>query len=117
MGGSVLSRVGSHAYMIVLILLQWTIFAITDLRELGVYLGRLIGVGGSVIDKLDFVRYLGSYGWKLALGILFATPLPRKLFRPIRSTVLGTIILFAVFAAVIYCVSIGSNDPFMYFNF
>ena len=64
-----------------------------------------------------YVRYLGSYGWKLALGILFATPLPRRLFKPVKNTVLGTFILFAIFAAAIYCVSIGSNDPFMYFNF
>lgn len=116
-GDSVLSRVGSHVYMIFLILIQWTIFAVTDLGQLGVYLGRLFGIGGQVIDKLDYVRYLGSYGWKLALGILFATPLPRRLFKPVRKTTLGTILLFAIFAAAIYCVSIGSNDPFMYFNF
>ena len=103
--------------MVFLILFQWTLFAITDVRELGVYLGRLFGIGGSVIDKLDYVRYLGSYGWKLALGVLFATPLPRRLFKPMKNTVLGTFILFAIFAAAIYCVSIGSNDPFMYFNF
>lgn len=116
-GDSLLSRVGSHIYMILLILIQWTIFAITDLRQLGVYLGRLVGIGGQVLDRLDYVRYLGSYGWKLALGIVFSTPLPRRLFKPIRNTTLGTIVLFAVFAAAIYCVSIGSNDPFMYFNF
>ena len=115
-GDSLASRIGSHVYMIVLIMLQWTIFALTDVKELGVYLGRLFGIGHAM-DKLDFVRYLGSYGWKLGLGILFATPLPRKLFRPIRNTVLGTLILFAIFAAAIYCISIGSNDPFMYFNF
>ena len=116
-GDSMLSRVGSHVYMIVLILVQWTIFAVTDLSQLGVYLGRLFGIGGNVMDPMDFTRYLDSYGWKMALGILFATPLPRKLFKPIRNTFLGTLILFAIFVAAIYCVSIGSNDPFMYFNF
>ena len=116
-GDGIGSKVLSHVYMIFLILFQWTLFAITDVKELGVYLGRLFGVGGQVIDKLDYVRYLGSYGWKLALGVLFATPLPRRLFKPVKNTVLGTFILFAIFAAAIYCVSIGSNDPFMYFNF
>lgn len=116
-GDSILSKIGSHAYMILLILIQWTIFAVTDLHQLGIYLGRLIGIGGQVIDKTDFARYLGSYGWKIAVGIVFATPLPRKLFKPIRNTLLGTILLLAVFAAAVYCMSIGSNDPFMYFNF
>ena len=116
-GDGVGSKILSHVYMVFLILFQWTLFAITDVKELGVYLGRLFGIGGNVMDKLDYVRYLGSYGWKLALGILFATPLPRRLFKPLRKTLLGTFILFAIFAAAIYCVSIGSNDPFMYFNF
>ena len=116
-GDGIGSKVLSHVYMILLILLQWTIFAITDLKSLGVYYGRLFGIGGNVLNQLDYVRYLGSYGWKLALGILFATPLPRRLFKPVKNTVLGTFILFAIFAAAIYCVSIGSNDPFMYFNF
>lgn len=116
-GDSAVSRIGSHIYMILLILIQWTIFAIPDLHQLGIYLGRLFGIGGTVIDKLDYVRYLGSYGWKLVLGILFSTPLPKKLFKPIRNTTIGTILLFIIFAVAVYCMSIGSNDPFMYFNF
>ncbi len=110
------ARIGSHIYMAVLILVMWTIFAIPDLKELGVYLGRLIGVG-SAADKRDFVGLLGTYGWRLALGVLFATPLPRKLFRPIRSRLPGTLILFAVFALAIYCISIGLSQPFYYFHF
>ena len=115
-GDSLASRIGSHVYMIVLIMLQWTIFALTDVKELGVYLGRLFGIGPAM-DKLDFVRYLGSYGWKLGLGILFATPLPRKLFRPIRSRLPGTLLLFAVFALAVYCISIGGSKPFFYYHF
>ncbi len=111
------SRIGSHVYMIFLILIQWTIFAVTDLSQLGTYLGRMFGIGGNVMDKADFLRYLGTYGWKLALGVVFSTPLPRRLFAPIRKSTLGTLILFAIFAACVYCISIGSNDPFLYFNF
>ena len=115
---STVSKVCSHVYMILMILLQWLLFAVTDLQQLGVYLGRLVGIGADgVLDKLDFLRYLASFGWKLALGVLFATPLPRRLFKPLRTTVVGTLILFAIFAAAVYCMSIGSNDPFMYFNF
>ena len=110
------SQIGSHVYMILLILLQWTIFAIPNIKDLGVYLGRLIGVG-SAANKLDFVALLRPYGWLLALGVLFATPLPRKLFRPIRSRLPGTLLLFAVFALAIYCISIGHSEPFFYYHF
>ena len=110
------SQIASHVYMILLILLQWTIFAIPNMKDLGVYLGRLIGVG-SAANKLDFVALLGSYGWLLVLGVLFSTPLPRKLFRPIRSRLPGTLLLFAVFALAIYCISIGRSEPFFYYHF
>lgn len=44
-------KVVGHAYMIVLIPLTWMVFAITDMGQLGVYAGRLIGIGanGSVL--------------------------------------------------------------------
>ncbi len=113
---SIAAQIGSHVYMIVLILLQWTIFAIPSMKDLGVYLGRLIGIGAAA-DKLDFVAMLRSYGWLLAVGVLFATPLPRKLFRPIRSRLPGTLLLFAVFALAIYCISIGRSEPFFYYHF
>lgn len=115
-GDGIGSQIGSHVYMILLILLQWTIFAIPNTKDLGVYLGRLIGIG-SAANKLDFVALLGSYGWLLALGVLFATPLPRKLFRPIRSRLPGTLLLFAVFALAVYCISIGGSKPFFYYHF
>ena len=110
------AQIGSHIYMIILILLQWTIFAIPNMKDLGIYLGRMIGIG-TAANKLDFVTLLGSYGWLLVLGILFATPLPRKLFRPIRSRLPGTLLLFAVFALAIYCISIGHSEPFFYYHF
>ncbi len=115
-GDGVGAQIGSHVYMTVLILLQWTVFAIPDIRELGIYLGRLVGVGAAA-NKLDFVSLLGAYGWRLALGVLFATPLPRKLFRPIRSRLPGTLLLFAVFALAVYCISIGLSEPFFYYHF
>ena len=110
------SQIGSHVYMIVLILLQWTVFAISSTKDLGIYLGRLIGIG-TAANQLDYIGFLGSYGWLLVLGIIFATPLPRKLFRPIRSRLPGTLILFAVFALAIYCISIGRSEPFFYYHF
>ena len=72
-GDGIGSQIGSHVYMILLILLQWTIFAIPNMKDLGVYLGRLIGIG-SAANKLDFVALLGSYGWLLA----WASSLPRR---------------------------------------
>ena len=73
-----------HLYMILLIPLSWLIFAVTDLRQLGIYLGRLVGIGGVNVFAGDFVKYLEQYGIFLVIGLLFATGLPEKLFFAIR---------------------------------
>lgn len=51
------------------------------------------------------------------LGIVFSTPGPEKLWNRIRGTWLGTVILALLFWACVYCMSVATNDPFMYFSF
>ena len=53
----------------------------------------------------------------LVLGIVFSTPGPEKLWNRIRGTWLGTVILAVLFWACVYCMSVATNDPFMYFSF
>lgn len=116
-GNGFWSRLISHSYMILLIPIQWVLFAIPSLPDLFSYLGRLFFLGGAAVDPTDFLRYLSDFGILLAVGLLFATPLPHKLFSRIRDSLAGTLVLFGVFALSVYYISLGSNNPFMYFNF
>jgi alginate O-acetyltransferase complex protein AlgI len=69
------------------------------------------------LDIEIFVGLIKDYWWLLALSIILATPLPRKMFDKIRSRFAGTVILFAVFWICVYYLSIGENNPFLYFRF
>ena len=40
-----------------------------------------------------------------------------RAFRPIRSRLPGTLLLFAVFALAVYCISIGLSESFFYYHF
>lgn len=115
--GRFLERHGilSRIYMIPAILLTWMVFAITDLKQLGIFIGRLFSEYSW--SAPDFQRYLHQYGWMLLLGIVLSTPFPARLWQRIRSSTLGTIILLVVFWAAVYCIAAGQNDPFMYFSF
>ena len=42
---------------------------------------------------------------------------PEKLWNRIRGTWLGTVVLALLFWACVYCMSVATNDPFMYFSF
>ena len=53
----------------------------------------------------------------LIVGIVLAMPQPAALFKRIKQTPIGTVILFLVFVFSVYCICGGLNDPFMYFNF
>lgn len=109
------SRILSRVYMIPAILLSWMLFAISDLERLWVYIGRLFSEWSWTSP--DFLRYLGQYGLLLLVGVVLSVPGPAKLWKRIKCSPLGTIILIAVFWAAVYCMAAGQNDPFMYFSF
>ena len=54
-----------NLYVLLLIPLSWVVFAITDLKQLGIYFGRLfpfIGGAGVAVNAQDIVKYLQDYG-------------------------------------------------------
>ena len=53
----------------------------------------------------------------LVIGLLVSTPLPEKLWRRIRTSPLGTVLLLVLFWVCVYCMAVATNDPFMYFRF
>ena len=109
----------SHLYMIPAILICWAFFAVTDISQLGVFFSRLFPLFSKSTGLLpgDYILYGKQYGLMLIIGVLATTPLPGKVWSKIRTTPIGTAILFVVFWLAVYCMSSGLNDPFMYFNF
>lgn len=109
-----------HVYVCVLIALTWVIFAITDLRELWIYFGRLFPVfGGSgiAVSRGDVFRYLQTYGRLLIVGILLCIPGVFDFFRKhLKHPLVVLLLLFTFWYAVYYIVNSGAN-PFLYFKF
>ena len=110
-------RFAGHIYMILLIPLQWMVFAISDLRQLGVFYGRLIGIGGESVNSGDWLSELSHSWWILLLALLLCTQLPSKIYKKHKNNVIVYILLAGVLAAVIYCLYQGLDDPFLYFRF
>lgn len=53
----------------------------------------------------DLLRQLKSYWWLFALGILLATPWPRRFYEKYRATPLVWLPLFAVFWLCLYLIA------------
>lgn len=115
-----LCRFFSHLYVLFVIPVTWVLFAIEDVGQLRIYLMRLfpfLGQTGVKVNTMDFVECLKDYWLLFAIGILFSTPLPRRIYRYIRHKWVGTAAVAVIFVFSVYYLAISKNNPFLYFNF
>lgn len=114
--------VAGHLYMLAVIPLSWLVFAVTDLRQLVVYLSRLFpffaqpGGNGNVFQG-DFAKYAEAYFLPLTAAIFCCTGIPRKLYEKGKYTFWVTAGLLILFWACVYCMYMGLDDPFLYYQF
>lgn len=115
-------RVVGHYYMLALIPLTWTLFAITDMHSLVIYFQKLLPFlpheeMGRVIEG-DYVNSWHIYWKYFVAAIFFCIPLSQTVWEKIKNKTIITAIWFAaVFGACVYCMYMGLNDPFLYFRF
>ena len=113
-------KVLGHLYMLLVIPLSWLLFAVTDLKQIGLYLHRLFPVFQSqtaAIYQGDFLKYGKMYAVSLIAGLICCTGLPRKIYQKKKYTLIVSIVLTAIFWGCIYCMYLGLDDPFLYFRF
>ena len=109
----------AHIYMIPVILISWAFFAIPETNNLFTFFGKLFPFFGTskAVFPNDYIYYGKQYIVYIIAGIVASTPILEKPWNRIKNTHLGTLILLVIFWLSVFCLSIGMNDPFMYFNF
>ena len=107
-------RVFSHIYTIFLLLIGWTLFAITDFNGICEYLSKLFFYSNGE----EWIYYLRNYGVSLIIAIIFSLPLVSMFYKKIENFKwIKTIILMGIFIiSVAYLVDVTYN-PFLYFRF
>lgn len=115
------SKVLCHIYMAFVIMVSWVVFAISDLRSLAVYLSRMfpfISLGyESNINSSDYLLCLGTYHYILIMAILFLLPWKKLKLYFMRKKRLSTVVILAIFVISVYYLSLGLDNPFLYFRF
>ena len=109
-----------NLYVLLFIPITWVIFAITDLRQLGVYLGRMfpfVGGVGVAVNQQDIIRYGGMYGGLFFIGVLLCIPCIYRFLEKHRRNVLVVLLMTAVFWMSVYFLTTSAGNPFMYFKF
>ncbi len=113
-----LGRVFAHLYVWILIPVTWVCFAVTDIGELQIYLGRMFGVVPAVRNSLvDWKNALESYWPLLAAGAFACTPGLNRLFRKGKDTLPGVLVLAALFWFCVWKLQSEGQNPFMYLDY
>lgn len=108
-----------HLYMLAVIPLSWAVFANTDLTQMVLFFQRLFHIGKTdgFVYAGDYIKYAKEYGIWLVLCLLFSTQIPGKIWKKLQSTYAGQMILVGIFAAAVYCLYNGLDNPFLYYQF
>jgi len=104
------------------VFVSWAFFDAVGFNEAFSVIGRMFGVGASMLAGREALYYLNSYTLPLAIGIIGATPLIKRLAekadnKKLPSTVLEPIILALILIAATASMVDGSFNPFIYFRF
>lgn len=109
-----------HLYMALVIPLTWLLFAVKDLGEIKLYFTRLfpfLSNHAGVVFKGDYLKYGSMYGISMTAALILCTGIQTKWYRKWKYKWFTAGVLTAVFWGAIYCIHMGMNDPFLYFNF
>lgn len=106
-------------FVLAVIPVTWIIFAVTDLRELGMYLERLFPFngGGIAVNPRDVIKYLGMYWYYLLAGVVWCVPAVSGFLKKHRRHPAVMLLTVAVFWLSVYCVVSMENNPFAYLKF
>lgn len=110
-------RILPRLYLWAVIPVTWMCFAITDVKELFVYLGRMFGTAPKyVILRNDWLITLQSYGVLFAVCFVACTPFAKRIFLRWKDSAVGNVILAALFWICVWRIMVEGNNPFLYFK-
>ena len=110
----------SHIYLPVIILISWAIFNtnILTLGDLAVYFSRLFPFFSELpeyVEKSDWMRHINDVGVYMAVGAVFLTPLPRKVYEKCKNIKpLAITVMLALFWLSVYLIFCEGANPMVY---
>ncbi len=115
----------NRVYTLFFIIISFVIFDAVNMGEAFTYIKAMLGFSGVPLVSTEFIYYLKEYAVILALGIVGATPLVKKVATKLTEIngvkvvvgILEPIILVALLVLVTAYLVDGSFNPFLYFRF
>lgn len=113
----------SHIYTIIVVVISFVIFNITDLKEILIFLKGMFGIGVPIINK-EFIFYLKTNLVLLIIAFIGISPFIKEKIKKLQEgktrkvfESLEAISILALFLINIASIVSSSFNPFIYFRF
>lgn len=107
-------KVISHLYLWLVILISWSLFAITDIKGIKEYIIRMF----SFDIRLDWVYYFRNYMIILVIAIIISMGWLKKIDNKMRKNIyIETMVLMIIFILSVAYLVDSTYNPFLYFRF
>ncbi|MGL6105479.1 MBOAT family O-acyltransferase [Romboutsia sp.] len=114
----------SHIYLLLIVIIGWTIFYFTDMNSVVEYLKILFGLSNNAFSNSEIGLVITNNIYWIVLAIIASTPIVKKLKQMINDKKLDYIgqaaCVFINVLIIITCTSMlveNSYNPFLYFRF
>ena len=119
-----LPHIVSHAYMIVIMTVSFTLFSSNSLNQAFVNIRNMFGLGGIELLSSQTIYVLKSHAVLLIAATFASTPAGALIYKKVEKSKAGNILMWItpiVLAALLIIASAfladGSYNPFLYFRF
>ena len=109
-----------HIYVLFVVIIGFVLFNAQSLSQAGADIAGLFGIGTAPIGS-ESLYALRSYGFLFLVGMIAATPLPKKVAAKLQNTkwmaLAEPVVLLALLLICTAYLVDGSFNPFLYFRF
>ena len=110
-------RAVRHGYVLLVIAVSFVLFNAAHLGQAATDIAGMFGLSGAPLVNAETLYYLRSYAGVFVLGIVGATPWPKKLALKKDMPILDTAVMAALLLLCTASLVDGSFNPFLYFRF
>lgn len=111
----------THLYTLILVLISWVLFALSDGPSIFTYLRAMFALNGNGLFDSSSIYLLANYAIMLVILTIASLPLGKKLYHRFIENQPGyvlvpLVLMFLLLASTAYIVD-ASYNPFLYFRF
>ena len=110
-------RVVRHSYVLLVIAFSFVLFNAADLSQAASDIAGMLGFGGVPLVTEPTLYYLRSYAGVFLLGLIGATPWPKKLALKREMPMADAAVMAGLLLLCTASLVDGSFNPFLYFRF